>query len=218
MSFLTDNEVSKKIFGQHNDAKEKIEKLKQEILCDGDMCKPVNIVTSTVYDRYIERLKENFPNAEDRVRKQRQFNSLCNLLFDTRNAFMVYQSNAKNNVDSSFHYKDKAFYMDVAKMPKNVFEEQQNAFFMIRDATNDLPANTDIKLVVTAKDMNAFDIVRFYLNMRGKTHIIGYLLLESFEMNINKIEFATGSFLQKAVAQLLMGALVQETRDMIEFV
>lgn len=201
-----------RIFGRQQNTRKTIESLKKEIICDGDLCKPVNIIPQPFYNSYLDLLKANFPdNHELRVRKQRQFNSLCNQLFESRNDFMVSHSNATNDKDSCFYQRDDGVFVLKLGITTEVIANQRNAFFLLRNYANTLPTHSTMKFLVDMQEWTLAQALNFYFLSTEKVHVCTFLIMESMEFEI-KVTVKCHTFFQKFFAKLFLRALSENSK------
>ena len=128
---------------------------------------------------------------------------------------MLFQSNYTSFTAPFFNVKNgNTVFIDLSKVPDNVKTIQKNVFFFLRDICVS-EENKVFNVELSVEGMNLLDIIRFYINSNGDTHIIGFLMLESAEKEVGAITVKTKTFLQKKAAELIMNAFSTQTQKII---
>ena len=208
MDYLTE-----KIFGARNRIENELESIKTTIQCDGDVCIPVKIIPPRHHDAYVERLRQNFEGEAletVRVQKQRQFISLVNRLYHSRSDYLLHRSNYTTKTWSFLYIEGDTVFVDISTVPDDVKNVQAHYFFKMRDLCAE---QAFIRIVVSLEAMSVFDLVRFYKNKSGETHLIGYLMHESCECEVNEIIVKTSSSMQRIAANLIKSVFSKRTQD-----
>lgn len=193
------------ILDQHSNALRVVEKLKKEIQCDGDVCRPIGLIPTKHYNSYVDVMKKNFADTETRVLKQRQFSSMCNKLFEDRSDYVYHASTVKHTPNAPFfHQGGGNCTLNLGRVwlnPEDVQTVQKHAFFILREMGK---VATEFCVRVDISEMSTLFTLRFYLNSAGGAHVIGYLMHASTEAPIKSITIVTANRLQRACAKLIL--------------
>tara|TARA_B100000767_G_scaffold272917_1_gene301683 strand:- start:858 stop:1493 length:636 start_codon:yes stop_codon:yes gene_type:complete len=208
---MISNSLINKIFGTQERARHEVNSLKSTIECNGDVCAPIKIIPPSHYDEYMRILCKNFSSEDVRVQKQRQYNALCNILFDSRSDYLVHKSNYKEKHWKFLTIDDGTAKVDLSFVPDNLKDIQKYFFFRLRD----LCMSETFAVSISLENMSVLDIVRFYLNIKGETHVIGYLMFESLECSLTEILVKTTNRFQRAAVQLIKGAFSKDTQSKV---
>ena len=208
MDYLTE-----KIFGARNRIENELESIKTTIQCDGDVCIPMKVIPPSHHDAYVERLRQTFGGEaleNVRVQKQRQFISLVNRLYNSRSDYLLHRSNYTTKTWSFLYIEGDTVFVDLSTVPDDTKDVQAFYFFKMRDLCAE---KESIKIVVSVEGMSLFDLVRFYKNKSGDTHLIGYLMHESCECEVDEILVKTSSSMQRIAANLIKSVFSKRTQD-----
>ncbi len=202
----------KAITENHSQTVTNMNKLKQEIECNGDTCKKIELVPRADYEEYVSRMKRLWPRDMHQA-YQRKFNALCNSLFENRSDYIIHKSKQSNMV---VRHTEGNLHFNTAKLDKNNMKRDQKlAFFDIR---NFAKTNDSATVNISCKDLSAMDLITLYFRSNKEEHILGVLLIEHVEFHIKEINVYVGSKLQKIIVGIFISCLDERFKSVVNVI